>query len=77
MKLCSPFKLSVSFFLHRGSNPEIILGAHSSSKREESQQIFRPAKLVPYPCFDQETLDNDIMLLQVQFKKNAHIYNKC
>ncbi|XP_015274583.1 PREDICTED: granzyme A-like [Gekko japonicus] len=59
-----------------GSNPEIILGAHSSSKKEESQQIFKTAKLVPYPCFDWETLDNDIMLLQLNGTAKLNQYVK-
>lgn len=67
----------MSFYLHRSKNSEIVLGAHSSSKKEASQQIFKIAKSVPYKCpFDSETMDNDIMLLQVHFLNNSHIYNE-
>ncbi|XP_054842656.1 granzyme A-like [Eublepharis macularius] len=59
-----------------GTNPEVILGAHSLSKKEESQQIFKLAKFVPYPCFSWETNDNDIMLLQLNGTAKLNQYVK-
>ncbi|XP_067424756.1 granzyme A [Emydura macquarii macquarii] len=44
----------------------VILGAHSSSKKEKEQQSFKIARSIPYPCFDHQAKENDIMLLQLQ-----------
>ncbi|NWV36659.1 GRAA protein, partial [Grantiella picta] len=45
---------------------EVILGAHSSKKKEKEQQTFQIAKYIPYPCYDPSTNENDIMLLQLR-----------
>ncbi|NWT34356.1 GRAA protein, partial [Cardinalis cardinalis] len=45
---------------------KVILGAHSSNKREKEQQAFQIAKDIPHPCYDPSTKENDIMLLQLQ-----------
>ncbi|XP_053859221.1 granzyme A isoform X1 [Vidua macroura] len=45
---------------------KVILGAHSSKKREKEQQAFQIAEDIPYPCYDPSTKENDIMLLQLQ-----------
>ncbi|NWY46109.1 GRAA protein, partial [Sylvia atricapilla] len=47
---------------------KVVLGAHSSKKREKEQQTFQIAKCIPYPCYDSKTKENDIMLLQLQGK---------
>ncbi|XP_009094072.1 granzyme A-like [Serinus canaria] len=47
-------------------NSKVILGAHSSKKREKEQQAFQIAKEIPYTCYDPSTKENDIMLLQLQ-----------
>nr|XP_056704723.1 granzyme A-like [Euleptes europaea] len=57
-------------------NSEVVLGAHSSSKKEESQQIFKIAKFVPYPCYNEETNDNDIKLLQLKGTAKLNQYVK-
>ncbi|XP_074389770.1 granzyme A isoform X1 [Zonotrichia albicollis] len=51
-------------FLRKKS--KVILGAHSSKKREKEQQAFQIAKHIPHPCYDPSTKENDIMLLQLQ-----------
>ncbi|NWX35726.1 GRAA protein, partial [Notiomystis cincta] len=45
---------------------KVILGAHSSEKREKEQQTFEIAKYIRHPCYDPKTKENDIMLLQLQ-----------
>uniref|UniRef100_A0A8C8R6T8 Granzyme A n=1 Tax=Pelusios castaneus TaxID=367368 RepID=A0A8C8R6T8_9SAUR len=45
---------------------EVVLGAHSWLEREKEQQQFKIAKSIRYPCFDDQTKENDIMLLQLQ-----------
>ncbi|XP_020661232.3 granzyme A isoform X1 [Pogona vitticeps] len=48
-----------------GENPKVTLGAHSLKKAEPSKQIFTVAKRIPYPCFDEQAKENDLMLLQL------------
>ncbi|KAL9821147.1 granzyme A isoform 2-T2 [Geothlypis trichas] len=45
---------------------QVILGAHSSNKREREQQAFQIAKDIPHPCYDPSTNENDLMLLQLR-----------
>ncbi|NWR98527.1 GRAA protein, partial [Motacilla alba] len=45
---------------------KVILGAHSSKKREKEQQALQIAKGISYPCYDPNTKENDIMLLQLR-----------
>ncbi|KAM8793357.1 granzyme A-like [Eudromia elegans] len=50
---------------------EVILGAHSIQETEREKQVFQTAKQIPHPCYCPNTLENDIMLLQL--KKRAEI----
>ncbi|XP_077203229.1 granzyme A-like [Paroedura picta] len=59
-----------------GSNPEIILGAHSLTKQEESQQVFKMAQSIIYPCYELESRDNDLMLLQLKGTAKLNQYVK-
>nr|XP_034956823.1 granzyme A [Zootoca vivipara] len=43
----------------------VFLGAHSFSKREDTQQIFRVARQIAHPCYDETTKEHDLMLLQL------------
>uniref|UniRef100_H2ZSN4 Peptidase S1 domain-containing protein n=1 Tax=Latimeria chalumnae TaxID=7897 RepID=H2ZSN4_LATCH len=43
----------------------VILGAHSISEKEKEKQIFKVKNIFPHPCFDNDTHENDIMLLQL------------
>ncbi|XP_060709209.1 granzyme K-like [Hemiscyllium ocellatum] len=45
---------------------QVILGAHSLSKRqEEKQQVLKVKKCFPYPQFNWNRKENDIMLIQL------------
>nr|XP_005300909.3 granzyme A [Chrysemys picta bellii] len=44
----------------------VVLGAHSLSKKEKEKQIFKIARPISFPCFNNQTKENDIMLLQLQ-----------
>ncbi|KAJ7334984.1 hypothetical protein JRQ81_012925 [Phrynocephalus forsythii] len=57
-----------------GKNPTVTLGAHSLKKAEPSKQTLAVAKQIRHPCFDPETKENDLMLLQLN--KAAKINNE-
>lgn len=44
---------------------QVILGAHSVSKYEPEKQILFIKKEFPYPCYDKDTHEGDLKLLQV------------
>ncbi|XP_078266249.1 granzyme K-like [Rhinoraja longicauda] len=48
--------------------PQVVLGAHSLSQNESSKQIFRIKKQIPHPNYNGETMENDIMLLELEKK---------
>lgn len=50
----------------RNQKTQIILGAHSITKKEPEKQITFIKKQFPYPCYDQDTHEGDLKLLQVQ-----------
>ncbi|XP_004744715.1 granzyme A [Mustela putorius furo] len=58
-------------------NSQVILGAHSITKRESEKQIMYIKKEFPYPCFDPHTHEGDLKLLQLNKKakinKNVRI----
>ncbi|XP_075445250.1 granzyme A-like [Ascaphus truei] len=43
----------------------IILGAHSWQTKETEQQKYKLSRVVPHPCYDVETKNNDLQLLQL------------
>nr|XP_004483542.2 granzyme A [Dasypus novemcinctus] len=45
--------------------PQIILGAHSLSHEEKDKQTFSIKKAISYPCYDPETYEGDLQLLQL------------
>nr|XP_020661228.1 granzyme A-like isoform X2 [Pogona vitticeps] len=47
----------------------IILGAKSRTKREKEKHIANITKIFSYPGFNRKTLENDIMLLQIQTRR--------
>ncbi|XP_012782021.2 granzyme A-like [Ochotona princeps] len=57
-----------------GSRAQVILGAHSASKKEPEKQIMAIKKNVPYPCYDNDTHEGDLKLLQL--KKKAKLSKK-
>ncbi|XP_078252967.1 granzyme K-like [Rhinoraja longicauda] len=52
---------------------QVVLGAHSFSQNESSKQIFHIKRQIPHPKFSGETMENDIMLLELE--NNAMINN--
>uniref|UniRef100_A0A8D2BCZ1 Granzyme A n=1 Tax=Sciurus vulgaris TaxID=55149 RepID=A0A8D2BCZ1_SCIVU len=50
---------------------QVIVGAHSITKNEPEKQLMYVKKEFPYPCYDQETHEGDLKLLQL--KKQATI----
>uniref|UniRef100_A0A8D0LAA1 Peptidase S1 domain-containing protein n=1 Tax=Sphenodon punctatus TaxID=8508 RepID=A0A8D0LAA1_SPHPU len=48
----------------------VSLGAHNISADEWDRQIIRVRRRIPHPEYDAETLQNDIMLLQLEEKAN-------
>ncbi|XP_078269544.1 uncharacterized protein LOC144601103 [Rhinoraja longicauda] len=60
--------------INRSKQPlRVVLGAHSLSQDEESQQSLSVLNQVPYPEFNWQTKQNDIMLLKL---KGAASLNK-
>ncbi|XP_045695880.1 granzyme A-like [Phyllostomus hastatus] len=57
----------------------VTLGAHSRSKKEPEKQILFVKKEFPYPCYDRDTHEGDLKLLQLKKKatinKNVAILN--
>ncbi|XP_030699060.1 granzyme A-like [Lagenorhynchus albirostris] len=47
---------------------QIVLGAHSITKKEPEKQIMFVKKVFPYPCYDQDTHEGDLKLLQLNKK---------
>lgn len=52
-------------FLFRRGKPQVILGAHSVAQKEKLEQTFSIKKAISYPCYDPETFQGDLQLLQV------------
>ncbi|KAL2779707.1 granzyme A precursor [Daubentonia madagascariensis] len=47
---------------------QVILGAHSRNKTEPEKQIMVVKKEFPYPCYDLDTHEGDLKLLQLNEK---------
>ncbi|XP_053446579.1 granzyme A [Nycticebus coucang] len=47
---------------------KVILGAHSIAKNESEKQIMLVRKEIPYPCYDPDTHEGDLQLLQLNRK---------
>ncbi|XP_058917124.1 granzyme A-like [Kogia breviceps] len=47
---------------------QIVLGAHSITKKEPEKQIMFVKKEFPYPCYDQDTHEGDLKLLKLNKK---------
>ncbi|XP_037655127.1 granzyme A-like [Choloepus didactylus] len=46
--------------------PQIILGAHSISHKGKASQTFSIKKAIPYPCYDPQSYEGDLQLLQLE-----------
>uniref|UniRef100_A0A8C2RW38 Peptidase S1 domain-containing protein n=1 Tax=Capra hircus TaxID=9925 RepID=A0A8C2RW38_CAPHI len=49
----------------------VTLGAHNIVDRERTQQVIPVRRAVPHPHYNDKTLANDIMLLQLMRKANV------
>jgi hypothetical protein len=49
----------------RKGNTQIILGAHSASHKEKLEQVFSIRKAISFPCYDPQSFEGDLQLLQV------------
>ncbi|CAM4646269.1 unnamed protein product [Caretta caretta] len=52
----------------RQETRSLYLGAHNIKQWEQSQQNISMRRRIPHPQYNRETLDNDIMLLQVDLE---------
>lgn len=50
----------------RNKRSTVTLGAHSRSAKEEEKQIIPVKKEFPYPCYDKDTHEGDLQLVQVR-----------
>lgn len=48
--------------------PQIVLGAHTASQKEKLEQVFSIKKAISYPCYDPESFQGDLQLLQLDGK---------
>ncbi|XP_074838180.1 mast cell protease 1A-like [Carettochelys insculpta] len=67
---CGGFLVSKNFVLTaahcNGASITVLLGAHNINKQEQSQQWIRVRRAIPHWKYNDETLNNDIMLLQLE-----------
>uniref|UniRef100_A0A8C4TG00 trypsin n=1 Tax=Erpetoichthys calabaricus TaxID=27687 RepID=A0A8C4TG00_ERPCA len=54
----------------KGKNITVILGAHYRLKKEKSQQTIPVQEMIPHENYDEETIENDIMLLKLKYGAN-------
>ncbi|PNI24033.1 GZMA isoform 1 [Pan troglodytes] len=53
---------------------QVILGAHSITREEPTKQIMLVKKEFPYPCYDPDTREGDLKLLQLTEKAKINKY---
>uniref|UniRef100_K7FLZ0 Peptidase S1 domain-containing protein n=1 Tax=Pelodiscus sinensis TaxID=13735 RepID=K7FLZ0_PELSI len=66
---CGGFLVAENFVMTaahcQGDGITVVLGAHNISQREPSLQEIQVQRQIPHPQYNRETLNNDIMLLQL------------
>ncbi|KAI4560236.1 hypothetical protein MJT46_012474 [Ovis ammon polii x Ovis aries] len=71
-KACGGFLIRRDFVLTAvhcaGSSISVTLGAHNIVDRERTQQVIQVRRAIPHPHYNDKTLSNDIMLLQLTRK---------
>ncbi|KAM7150595.1 mast cell protease 1A-like isoform 3-T3 [Macrochelys suwanniensis] len=69
-KKCGGFLVKTNFVLTAahcdGDKITVKLGAHNISEQERSQQKIPVHRRIPHPQYKRKTLNNDIMLLQLE-----------
>ncbi|XP_075768362.1 uncharacterized protein LOC142821352 [Pelodiscus sinensis] len=69
-RYCSGFLVAENFVLTAAHCQEgkitVILGAHNVTKQEKSQQRICVRRKIPHPQYNRDTLNNDIMLLELE-----------
>ncbi|XP_052515488.1 mast cell protease 1A [Budorcas taxicolor] len=70
--ICGGFLVREDFVLTAahclGSSISVTLGAHNIVYRERTQQVIPVRRAIPHPHYNDKTLANDIMLLQLSRK---------
>ncbi|XP_043544539.1 granzyme K-like [Chiloscyllium plagiosum] len=74
--LISPKWILTAAHCKRQGTFQVVLGAHSLSQNEKSQQKFQIKKLHPHPQFNATTVENDIMLLEISSEAKLNKYVK-
>uniref|UniRef100_A0A4W3K883 Peptidase S1 domain-containing protein n=1 Tax=Callorhinchus milii TaxID=7868 RepID=A0A4W3K883_CALMI len=54
----------------------VVLGIDSLRENTKVKQVFKIKKEFPHPCFDRNTKENDIMLLQLKSKAKLNSFVK-
>ncbi|XP_075768180.1 mast cell protease 1A-like [Pelodiscus sinensis] len=74
---CGGFLVAENFVLTaarcQGDNITVLLGAHNVKLRERYRQRIQVCRQIPHPQYNRETLNNDIMLLQLE---NVAVLNR-
>uniref|UniRef100_K7FI85 Peptidase S1 domain-containing protein n=1 Tax=Pelodiscus sinensis TaxID=13735 RepID=K7FI85_PELSI len=75
---CGGFLVAENFVLTaarcQGESITVVLGAHNVSQWEPSQQVIPVQRQIPHPQYNSKTLNNDIMILQLQDKGHRTKY---